>query len=204
MGTDDSFMINPYENQLIELYSEYDRQSLLSFLQKHNNYNVEAAIEVCSSKTGLYNELIYLWGKIGETKKALSLIIDELRNPQLAIDFVKNWGDSDLWEFMINYSLDKPNFTKAILTCSDETSEIYLKVIRGMSNNLKIDNLQDIVKHIVQENSLSLEVRDNILVIINDETNKYADEFLRVRSRGKVFQVDETDNDINGDLHNFS
>ena len=201
LDTDDSFMISPYENQLIELYSEYDRQSLLPFLQKHNNYNVESAIEVCSSKLGLYNELIYLWGKIGETKKALSLIIDELKNPQLAIDFVKNWGDSELWEFMINYSLDKPNFTKAILTCSDETSEIYLKVIRGMSDDLQIDNLQDIIKHIVQENSLSLEVRDNILVIINDETKKFANEFLKIRSQGKLFQVDESDSEINDDLN---
>ncbi|QID83424.1 Vacuolar protein sorting-associated protein 41 [Saccharomyces pastorianus] len=202
LDTDDSFIINPYENQLIELYSEYDPQSLLPFLQKHSNYNVETAIEVCSSKPGLYNELIYLWGKIGETKKALSLIIDELQNPQLAIDFVRNWGDSDLWEFMINYSLDKPNFTRAILTCSDETSEIYLKVIRGMSNDLKIDNLQDIIRHIVQENSLSLKVRDNILVIINDETNKFANEFLKIRSQGKLFQVDESDGEINDDLYN--
>ncbi|CAI4058079.1 hypothetical protein SKDZ_04G3050 [Saccharomyces kudriavzevii ZP591] len=200
LDNDDSFMLNPYENQLIELYSEYDQQSLLPFLQKHNNYNVETAIEVCSSKPGLYNELIYLWGKIGETKKALSLIIDELQNPQLAIDFVKNWGDSDLWEFMINYSLDKPNFTKAILTCPDDTSEIYLKVIKRMSNDLKIDNLHEIIRHIVQENSLSLEVRDNILVIINDETKKFANEFLKIRSQGKLFQVDESDSETIDDF----
>ncbi len=45
---------------------------------------------------------------MGNTKQALELITNELRDVDKAIDFCKEHDDSELWLDLINYSMDKP------------------------------------------------------------------------------------------------
>ena len=45
---------------------------------------------------------------MGNTKQALSLITNELRDVDKAIEFCKEHDDSELWEDLISYSMDKP------------------------------------------------------------------------------------------------
>ena len=47
-------------------------------------------------------------GRMGNTKQALDLIVNELRDVSQAIDFCKEQNDEELWEDLIDYSLDKP------------------------------------------------------------------------------------------------
>ena len=57
----------------------------------------------------------YVSGRMGNTKQALHLIVNELRDVTQAIDFCKEHGDEELWEDLIDYSLDKP--CKCICMC---------------------------------------------------------------------------------------
>ena len=52
--------------------------------------------------------LILYAGRMGNTKQALALITNEMRDVDKAIDFCKEHDDSELWEDLINYSMDKP------------------------------------------------------------------------------------------------
>lgn len=181
----------PFEDQLVELYTNYERNGLLNFLKTKSNYNIDEAIRICSTVPGLSNELIYLWGRIGETKKALSLIIDELNDPKLAIEFVKSWGDTELWDFMISYSWNKPVFIKALLESTDNFGETHLEVIKGMSNDIEIEGLHSTLDKILRENTLNLKVNNRIYKIVDDETISSAAELLKLRDLGKCFDVDE-------------
>lgn len=187
----DPFSAAPFENEMIELFSEYQRSGLLKFLKTKSNYDVERAIYLCSKEHGFHNELIYLWGKIGENKKALSLIIDELNDPKLAIEFVKNWGDSELWDFMVSYSMDKPKFVKALLDSPDEFGKTYLEVIKAMPADMEIEGLKTTIKRIAKDNALGSRVSKSVLKIIDDEANECAIEFLKIRAMGKVFHVND-------------
>ncbi|CCD22513.1 Vps41p NDAI_0A03560 [Naumovozyma dairenensis CBS 421] len=189
----DPQLITQYETELIGLYIKFDKPNLLQVLKTKSNYDIEKVIELCSKEENLYNELIFLWGKIGETKKALSLIIDELKDPNLAIDFVKSWGDSELWEFMIQYSWNKPAFITALLEYPDEYNETYIKVIKGMRNDVEIPSLSKTVGKITRENFLSLKVNKNIYQIVDDETTGYAIDFLKLTQKGKIFQNNDDD-----------
>ncbi|QLL34949.1 hypothetical protein HG536_0H03240 [Torulaspora globosa] len=180
-----------YENDLIGLYAEFQKGQLLEFLKRRSNYDLEKAIEFCSNRHGFHNELIYLWGKIGENKKALSLIIDELNDPNLAIEFVKNWGDADLWVFMVSYSMDKPKFIKALLDSPDQFGKTYLEVIRAMPPDLHVSGLKSTVVRISRDNALTLQVSRNVFKIIDDETREYGLEYLKYMTMGKVFHVEE-------------
>ncbi|GAV52482.1 hypothetical protein ZYGR_0AG04730 [Zygosaccharomyces rouxii] len=187
----DPLLTAPFETDMVELYSEFERSGLLRFLKTKTNYDVEKAIEICSQNADAYNELIYLWSKVGETKRALSLIIDELNDPKLAIDFVKNLGDPELYDFMVSYSMDKPKFVKALLGSPDEFGKTYLEVIKGMPETMEIDDLHRTLIRIAKENALSSTVSKSIFKIIDDETTEYAMELLNLRSRGKAFYVEE-------------
>ena len=45
---------------------------------------------------------------MGNTKQALKLITNELHDVQQAIDFCKEHNDRELWEDLIDDSIDKP------------------------------------------------------------------------------------------------
>ena len=45
---------------------------------------------------------------MGNTKEALRLITNQLRDVNKAIDFCKGENDRELWEDLINFSIDKP------------------------------------------------------------------------------------------------
>ena len=47
-------------------------------------------------------------GRMGNTKQALRLITNELRDVDKAIEFCKEHDDRELWEDLISYSMDKP------------------------------------------------------------------------------------------------
>ena len=46
---------------------------------------------------------------MGNTKQALHLITNDLRDVNAAIDFCKEHNDTELWNDLINYSIDKPS-----------------------------------------------------------------------------------------------
>ena len=47
-------------------------------------------------------------GRMGKRKEALELITHDLKDVGQAIDFCKEHDDEELWEDLINYSIDKP------------------------------------------------------------------------------------------------
>lgn len=190
VSSNNSVNLHRFENEIIRLYSEYDKSELLQYLKDHSHYNVDDAIELCSTKPGLYNELIYLWGRIGEAKKALSIIIDELNDPSLAIEFVKSWGDVELWDFMISYTVGKSNFTKELLKSQLELGDEYVHVIESMDNDQEIEGLSDIIASALNENSLSYKVKRNIYEIIDDDTKKHATEYLKLQRMGRLFDLE--------------
>lgn len=59
--------------------------------------------------------MVYLFGRMGNTKDALAIIIHKLDDIQMAIDFCKEHNDMDLWNDLINQSLDKPKIMTKLL-----------------------------------------------------------------------------------------
>lgn len=54
------------------------------------------------------NRWFRLEGRIGDTKEALELIINELKDMQHAISFCQEHDDPDLWNDLIDHCVDKP------------------------------------------------------------------------------------------------
>lgn len=54
------------------------------------------------------NEYFVLPGRMGDLKKALSLITTQLKDVDQAIAFCKDKNDEELWADLIKFSIDKP------------------------------------------------------------------------------------------------
>ena len=180
-------MVTPYEDDMISLYIQFNKKDLLDFLKLKSNYDVDRAIELCQADPSLYNELIFLWSKIGENRKALSLIIDRLDDPKLAFQFVKDSNDNELWNYLINYSLDRPKFIKAILDTSDIFEDEIATIVERVPDDIEVEGLKDSLQHITTNNELKLGVMNSIFKIVDDETKQIVAEFLMVRKKGKAF-----------------
>lgn len=83
-------------------------------MKRSNSYPIEEALSVCTSKL-FYPEMVYLHGRMGNTIESLSIIIKKLDNIQMAIDFCKEHDDMDLWNELINQSLDRPEIMTKLL-----------------------------------------------------------------------------------------
>lgn len=103
-----------YHWKLVNLYAEFAPAKLLSFLRRSNSYPIQEALDICKRKT-FYPEMVYLLGRMGNTYEALTIIISKLDDIQMAIDFCKENDDMDLWNELINQSLDRPEIMTKLL-----------------------------------------------------------------------------------------
>lgn len=92
----------------MRLYADYSRDKLLPLLRRSDNYPIQQALDICSQRQ-FYPEMVYLLGRIGNTSEALALMTRELDDMESAIAFCQEHDDEELWNDLVNYSLDKPS-----------------------------------------------------------------------------------------------
>lgn len=98
----------------VTLYAEFDRKALLPFLRQSNYYPLEKAYKICEQRQ-LYPEMVFILGRMGNTKQALALIIEKIGDVKEAIDFINNHNDKELWEDLINHAMKSPTFVSGLL-----------------------------------------------------------------------------------------
>ena len=97
---------------------------------------------------------------MGNTKKALELIMTQFSDVTRAIDFCKEHDDPDLWEDLILFSLNKPSYVTALL-CSVGTHVNPLQIVERIPKQLEIPGLRDALVRIIQD--YNLQVKYNLL-----------------------------------------
>jgi hypothetical protein len=70
-----------YSDDLVDLYAEYDYRRLLDCLRASTSYSLEKAYEICK-KRDFVPEMVFLLGRMGNNKQALTLIIERLGDVQ--------------------------------------------------------------------------------------------------------------------------
>ena len=91
----------------VKLYAEYATLRLIDFLRASSAYNLEMAFKICEERD-LIPEMVFLLGRMGNNKRALTLIIERMGDVERAIEFAKEQGDDDLWEDLLGYAESRP------------------------------------------------------------------------------------------------
>lgn len=183
----DTFASQKFGDLQARLYAEFDRPKLIGFLKKNSNYNLESAAQVCESR-GYTPELVYLLGKVGQNKRALKLVLEELQDPDQAIEFAKQQNDQELWDDLLDYCITRPTFMKALLNKASGAIPP-AHIISRIPLHMEIPGLKDVIARIFSEHELVLSLNKGILEIVNREAQSYADYLRASRTEGTLIDM---------------
>ncbi len=111
---------------------------------------------------------MYLYSVTGQMKRALYLIIDRLGDVSRAIAFAKTQGDPDLWEDLLNYSMDKPRFIRGLLE-EVGTAIDPITLVRRIPEGLEIPGLREGLKHIMKEHEIQYSISSGVARVLRSE-----------------------------------
>ncbi|MCO5553723.1 hypothetical protein L7F22_007249 [Adiantum nelumboides] len=133
----------------VELYAEYEPRLLLPFLRSSHYYSLDKAYDVCTRRS-LTRERVFILGRMGNSREALSLIIKQLKDMEEAVEFVAAQHDDDLWEELINQSLSNPQMIGALLELTVGNIDP-LHLVSKVPNGMQIPRLRDRLVKIVTD-----------------------------------------------------
>ncbi|KAG9476041.1 hypothetical protein GDO78_002877 [Eleutherodactylus coqui] len=176
-----------YHEKQISLYAEYDRPNLLPFLRDSTHCPLEKALEICHQRN-FVEETVFLLSRMGNSRRALQMIMEELKDVDKAIEFAKEQDDAELWEDLILYSIDKPPFITGLLN-NIGTHVDPILLIHRIKEGMEIPNLRDSLVKILQDYNLQILLREGCKKILVSDSLALLKKMHRTQSRAML--VDE-------------
>jgi vacuolar protein sorting-associated protein 41 len=161
----------PWHIAQVSLYVRFDPGSLLQFLKSSNFYSMEKAIVDCeqSKPKPLYKEMVYILGRLGDSHKALSLIIDKIGDVKQAIEFIEESHNDALWEQLISKSLTNKNYVSGLLQDVGSTITNPAKLIQQIPDDMEIPNLRNHLAKFVSDYRLLLELQRGCNEVLKED-----------------------------------
>ncbi|XP_038665866.1 vacuolar protein sorting-associated protein 41 homolog isoform X2 [Scyliorhinus canicula] len=176
-----------FHEQQISLYAEYDRPNLLPFLRDSTHCPLEKALEICQQRN-FVAETVFLLSRMGNSRRALQMITEELQDVDKAIEFAKEQDDAELWEDLISHSIDKPPFITGLLNNIGTHVDPILLIYR-IKEGMEIPNLRDSLVKILQDYNLQILLREGCKKIIVSDCLTLLKKMHKTQLRG--VRVDE-------------
>jgi hypothetical protein len=133
-------------------------------------------------------ELVYLYSKTGQTKRALYLIIDRLADVSQAISFAKEQNDTDLWEDLLDYSMDKPRFIRGLLE-EVGTAIDPITLVRRIPEGLEIEGLRDGLSRMIKEYEIQHSISYGVAKVLRGEVVLAQNTLRSGQRKGVKFDV---------------
>ncbi|KAL5002406.1 hypothetical protein BDV10DRAFT_191600 [Aspergillus recurvatus] len=179
--------VDQFADTAAELFAQYDRPLLMEFLQTSTSYSFDLAVTICEQYR-FTPELIYLLSKMGQTKRALNLILSDLKDVSQAIAFAKSQDDPDLWEDLVDYSMDKPRFIHGLLVEAG-TSIDPIKLVRRIPSGLEIEGLREGLTGLLKEHDLQASISQGAAKVLQSEVAIGMNTLRSGQRRGIKFNI---------------
>lgn len=176
--------------ELARLYAQFAPDKLLPLLRLSHSYPLEEALRLCREHGGLVPETVFLLKRMGNTKEALQQIMEQLQDVQQAIAFCKEQDDAELWEDLIEHSLDKPPFITTLLHKIGAHVNPILLIMR-IPNGLDIPRLRDSLVKIIRDYNLQISLREGCRRILVSDCISLLRKLHRQQSRGIAIAYDQ-------------
>jgi vacuolar protein sorting-associated protein 41 len=166
-------LLDDFADLAVRLFAKFDRDLLLDFFEGSTSYSFERAISECEHY-GYVPELVYLYSKTGQTKRALYLIIDWLGDVGRAIAFARDQDDRELWEDLLEYSMDKPRFIHGLLegigvSSGGATTIDPVKLVRRIPEGLQVEGLREGLRHLLREHEVQMSISAGAARVVRGE-----------------------------------
>merc|ERR1712093_573305 len=160
-------LVDDLADLAVHLFAMYDRELLMEFLKSSTFYTFEKATQECEEKDYI-PELVYLYSKTGQTKRALTLIIDRLRDVSQAVAFAKSQDDTELWNDLLDYSMDKPRFIRGLLE-EVGTAINPITLVRRIPEGLEIEGLREGLSRMIKEYEIQHSISSGVARVLRGE-----------------------------------
>ncbi|KAL6149699.1 Vacuolar protein sorting-associated protein 41 [Exserohilum turcicum] len=184
---DGKLVAEEFGDLIVELFAEYDRPLLMEYLRKSQSYDLSKATAECERREYI-PELVHILSKTGQTKRALYLIIEKLSDVSFAISFAKEQDDPDLWNDLLEYSMDKPHFIRGLLE-EVGTAIDPIKLVRRIPEGLEIEGLRDGIGRMVREYEIQYSISEGVARVLRGEVAAGMDTLRAGQKRGVKFEV---------------
>lgn len=181
-------LIDEFADLVVRIFVLFDRELLMDFLRISTSYAFEKAVQECEH-AHFIPELVYLYSKTGQMKRALYLIIDRLGDVSQAIAFAKEQNDPDLWEDLLKYSMDKPRFIRGLLE-EVGTSINPITLVRRIPEGLEIPGLREGLKHIMKEHEIQYSISSGVARVLRSEVVAAQSQLRNGQRKGIKFDVE--------------
>ncbi|KAE8445516.1 hypothetical protein EG329_013279 [Mollisiaceae sp. DMI_Dod_QoI] len=180
-------LVDEFADLAVHLFALYDRELLMDFLKTSTFYTFEKATQECEDRDYI-PELVYLYSKTGQTKRALYLIIDRLADVSQAISFAKEQDDTDLWEDLLNYSMDKPRFIRGLLE-EVGTAINPITLVRRIPEGLEIEGLREGLSRMIKEYEIQHSISYGVARVLRGEVALAQNTLRSGQRKGVKFDV---------------
>jgi len=178
-----------FQGRLVRLYAVYNQKKLMSFLDL-GDYDLEDALDTCQEH-GLTQEQIFIYTRMGNTKRALQLIIDELIDIDEAIRFCKEHDDEELWDMLVDYAVHKPTLIYQLLTSIG--THVHPKIlIEKIELGLEIPHLKKALAIIMQDYRLQVTLQEACKKIVESDAYTLITRQEEMQKRGSSVTSDLT------------
>ncbi|XP_046834761.1 vacuolar protein sorting-associated protein 41 homolog isoform X2 [Vespa crabro] len=178
-----------YHGLLVQLYADYARDKLLPLLRRSDNYPIQEALDICSQRK-FYPEMVYLLGRIGNISEALALMTRELNDMESAIAFCQEHDDEELWNDLVNYSLDKPKAITFLLQKIGTYVDPRLMVQR-INPSLEIPGLKKALVKMMCDYNLQVSIQEGCKKILSNDYFDLHERLVRCHQKGILINDDQ-------------
>lgn len=175
--------------QLLEYFAINDKDSLLPFLRKSNKFPLEKALMICE-KHNLLREVAFLHERMGNTKKALSVIVQKLHDVEHAMVFCKEQDQDELWRDLIQLCLQRPELVTVLLQSIGNYMDPII-LVREIPHGLQIPKLRDSLVKIIQDYKLQIALRLSCEKILTANRFTLLQRLFKSRSRAVVVNQED-------------
>lgn len=164
----------------VKLYSEFDHERLSQFLRRSEVYDIQLAISECE-KRGYDSDLVYLLGRVGQTTRALSLILGGAGSARDAVAFAENYKEPELWQQLLSAASGMPELVLELLGCVQVSPA---RVLAQVPSDMRIPGLRKALIRVFEEQETDLILGEGALAIVRTESKSSAQEIRRLRHLG--------------------
>lgn len=184
----DQQVSSEYHQMLVELYADHDPPKLLTFLQTSSFISLPLTLELCR-KRYFVKETIYLLDRMGNSREALRVMLRHDVDVDTTINFCKNHSDPDLWQDLIQHSVDKPEFVIGLLNnIGGHVDPILL--IRQIKERMEIPGLRDALIKIINDYNQQVHFHERCAKLSNADFLETFNHFISIKKAALV--VDES------------
>lgn len=122
------------------------------------------------------------------------MIIDRLADVSQAITFAKQQDDTDLWNDLLDYSMNKPRFIRGLLE-EVGTAIDPVTLVRRIPEGLEIDGLREGLSRMIKEHEIQHSISSGVARVLRGEVATAQATLRAGQRKGVKFDVVHKDSD---------